>query len=154
MKINKIQEKITKKEVEIQKLKAELLIATNKQSESKSKWLYIPELKIEVEVKVHDKNKSWDNLGLKDRENELLTVEQCIFLANSKYAKELKMDSSSTNDDFFIKQPFNRNREKGYVAGFYSDWDGSYFYSGKISGYSYCYRGVRFCRKKLSEGKK
>ena len=67
-------------------------------------WLDIPELKISVEIEVHDKNKSWDDLELSKREKELLTVEQCIWLANSKYAKELKMDGSSTNDDFFIQQ--------------------------------------------------
>jgi hypothetical protein len=29
-------------------------------------WLDIPELGISVEIEVHDKNKSWDKLGLKD----------------------------------------------------------------------------------------
>ncbi len=85
-----------------------------------SKWLDIPELKIFVEIEVHDKNKSWDELGLSKREKELLTVEQCIWLANSKYAKKLKMDGSSSSDDFFIQQPFNLSRKNGYVAGFYA----------------------------------
>jgi len=70
-------------------------------------WLDIPELKISVEIEVHDKDKSWDELSLSDREKELLTVEQCIWLANSKYAKTLKMDGSSDSDDFFIQQPFD-----------------------------------------------
>jgi hypothetical protein len=82
-----------------------------------SKWLYIPELKISVEIEVHDKNKSWDELNLSKREKELLTVEQCIWLANSKYAKKLKMDGSSSKDDFFIQQPFNLNRENNYPWG-------------------------------------
>jgi hypothetical protein len=119
-----------------------------------SKWLDIPELGISVEVEVHDKNKSWDDLGLKDRENELLTAEQTIWLANSKYAKQLKMDGSSSKDDFFIKQPFNLSRKNGYVAGFSAN-----------SGYAYlgCYwdadvsvstLGVRFVRKKISKRSK
>jgi hypothetical protein len=83
-----------------------------------SGWLKIQELGIEVEIQVHDKDRSWDDLNLKEREKELLTVEQCIFLANSKYAKELKMDGSSSNDDFFIQQPFNLSRKNGYVARF------------------------------------
>ncbi len=116
-------------------------------------WLDIPELKISVEIEVHDKDKSWDGLNLKDREKELLTAEQCIWLANSKYAKTLKMDGSSTKDDFFIQQPFDLSRKNGYVARFYT-----------LSGYAdlYCYLfsdcsdstlGVRFVRQKNS-GKK
>ena len=53
-------------------------------------WLDISELGISVEIEVHDKDKSWNESGLKYREKELLTVEQCIWLANSKYAKQLK----------------------------------------------------------------
>ena len=47
-------------------------------------WLDIPELKLSVEIEVHDKDKSWDELKLKDREKDLMTVEQCIWLAKSK----------------------------------------------------------------------
>ncbi len=117
-------------------------------------WLDIPELKISVEIEVHDKNKSWDKLNLSKREKELLTVDQCIWLANSKYAKTLKMDGSSSEDDFFIQQPFNLNKKKGYVAGFDADsgyaclncyWDSSVSYSDL---------GVRFVRKKISGGSK
>ena len=97
-------------------------------------WLDVPELGISVELEVHDKNKSWKELGLDNRENELLTAEQCIFLANTpKYAKALKMDGSSTKDDFFIKQYFELNKKNGYVARFYADSDwvnlGSYYNS-------------------------
>src|SRR3990167_7121720 len=65
-------------------------------------WLDIPELGISVEIEVHDKEKSWNDLKLDKREDELLTAEECIFLANSKYAKTLKMDGSSSKDDFYI----------------------------------------------------
>jgi hypothetical protein len=108
-------------------------------------WLDIPELNISVEINVHDKNKSWDELNLKDREKELLTVEQCIFLANSKYAKELKMDGSSS-DDFFIQQPFNLNRKNGYVARFYAGSGCAVLYCGRYSFNSGSTLGVRFVR--------
>jgi len=109
-------------------------------------WLDIPELKISVEIEVHDKDKSWDDLGLSDREEELLTLEQCIWLANSKYAKQLKMDGSSSKDDFFIKQPFDLNRKNGYVARFYADSDGAYLNCGRDSSVSVSNLGVRFVR--------
>lgn len=109
-------------------------------------WLDIPELGISVEIEVHDKDKSWDSLNLKDREKELLTIEQCIWLANSKYSKTLNMDGNSTEDDFFIQQPFALNRKNGYVARFFSGsgrldlWTGC----GFVNAYSTL--GVRFVR--------
>jgi len=119
----------------------------NKEIGEQGKWLKIPELKIEVELNVHDKNKSWKQLGLSEREDELLTAEQCLWLVKSKYAKILKMDGSSTNDDFFIKQPFPQNEKKGYVARFYSSGDYSYLDCGADSGVSCSSLGVRFVRK-------
>ena len=116
-------------------------------------WLNIPELKISVEVEVHDKNKSWDKLGLKDREKELLTVEQCIWLANSKYAKQLKMDGSSSEDDFFIQQPFNLNRKNGYVARFVVGSDCAVLDCSRDSDDSISSLGVRFTRKILKGSK-
>lgn len=115
-------------------------------------WLDIPDLNISVEIEVHDKGKSWKKLKLSEREKELLTAEQCIFLANSKYAKQLKMDGSSSKDDFFIQQPFNLSRENGYVAWFYAD---SYYAGlgcdGGSSNSLSCL-GVRFVRKKILKG--
>jgi len=113
-------------------------------------WLDIPELKISVEIEVHDKNKSWDELELSKREKELLKVEQCIWLANSKYAKTLKMDGSSSKDDFFIQQPFNLNRKNNYVARFYADSDYAYLVCGRGADDSDSALGVRFVRKKIS----
>ena len=110
-------------------------------------WLDIPELGISVEIEVHDKNKSWDKLGLKDRENELLTYEECIWLANSKYAKQLKMDGSSLDDDFFIQQPFELNRKNGFVAGFFAGSGGVGLYAVYYSRGSYSALGVRWVRR-------
>jgi hypothetical protein len=153
MKIQNIQDKITKKKQEVEVLEKELKEQLAKQAESTSEWLDVSDVlpNCEVELMVHDKGKSWDTLGLKDKEDQLLTVEQCIALANSKYAVQLKMDGSSSSDDFFIKQPFNRNREKGYVAGFVSGRGGSYFGSVGDSGDAIDCRGVRFVRKKNSK---
>ena len=110
-------------------------------------WLNIPELKISVEIEVHDKDKSWDELRLKDREEELLTSEQCIWLANSKYAKQLKMDGSSSKDDFFIKQPFDLSRKNGYIAWFYANSDYADLGCYVDSSDSDSNLGVRFVRK-------
>ncbi len=110
-------------------------------------WLDIPELKISVEIEVHNKNKSWDDLGLSKKEDQLLTSEQCIWLANSKYAKQLKMDGSSSKDDFFIKQPFDLNRKNGYVAWFYADSGYCGLDCDRDSRYSGSDLGVRFVRK-------
>ena len=119
-----------------------------------SKWLDIPELKISVELEVHDKNESWDELELAKREKELLTTEQCIFLANSKYAKQLKMDGSSSKDDFFIQQPFNLSRKNGYVAGFYANSGCANLNCGVGSNDSSSTLGVRFVRKISKPNKK
>jgi hypothetical protein len=157
MEVSKIQAKIAKKKQEIETLEKEIKEQLAKKSINSSEWLDVSDVlpNCEVELNVHDKGKSYDDLGLKDKEEQLLTVEQCIALANSKYAIQLKMDGSSSSDDFFIKQPLNRNKEKGYVADFYSGRFGSVFDSGRDSGDADVYRGVRFVRKKkFKNGKK
>jgi len=121
---------------------------------SNEKLLDIPELGLSVEIEVHDKGKSWDDLKLSEREEELLSVEQCIWLVNSKYAKQLKMDGSSRDDDFFIKQPFNLNKKNNYIARFYAVSDYAYLGCYWNSGDSGSDLGVRFARKKISKGKK
>lgn len=116
--------------------------------EDSKRWLDIPELGISVEIEVHDKNKSWDKLNLSKREDELLTYDQCVKIANiPKYAKILKMDGSSTDDDFFIKQPFDLNRKNGYVAWFCADSDCVDLGSGRNSDDSVSDLGVRFVKK-------
>lgn len=118
--------------------------------EDNSKWLKIPELKIEIEIEVHDKGKSWDDLELSKREDDLPTAEMCLFLMkpeNLKYAKILKMDGSSSEDDFYIKQYSEVSKKSGYVAYFYADSGGSILHSREGSGGRYSGRGVRFVRK-------
>ncbi len=115
--------------------------------EDSNRWLDIPELNISVEIEVHNKNSSWDNLGLSERKSELLTHEEVIWLANSKYAKQLKMDGSSSKDDFLFKQPFDLSRKNGYVARFYANSDYAYLDCYWDSSYSDSYLGVRFVRR-------
>lgn len=112
-----------------------------------SKWLHVPELKMYVEIEVHDKGKSWDDLGLNYGDEKLLKIDEVVFLANSKYAKTLKMDGSSSNNDFYFDQPLELNKKKKHVAWFYaySGYAGLCFY--EYSRYSYSFRGVRFCRR-------
>ena len=121
-------------------------------AEDSTGWLDIPELKISVEIDVHDKDKSYDDLGLSKREEELLTYEEVIWLANSKYAKQLKMDGSSSKDEFFLKQPFDLSRKNGYVARFYADSDCADLDCDVYSYGSGSYLGVRFVRR--TKGKK
>ena len=121
--------------------------------QSSTGWLDIPELKISVEIEVHDKDKSYDEFGLKDRDDELLTSEEVIWLANSKYAKQLKMDGSSSKDDFFIQQPFNLSRKNGYVARFGANSDYANLNCDGYSNDSVSDLGVRFVRRKKSKSK-
>ncbi|MDZ4331714.1 MAG: hypothetical protein U0945_14175 [Flavobacterium sp.] len=116
--------------------------------ENKNNWLAVPELNIEVEIKIHNKNKSWNDC-LKEgifKEEDLLTVEQFIFLANHKeYSKILKMDGSSSSDDFYIQQPFNQNRNK--VAVFVAYSGGAGLYCNRNPADRDESFGVRRCRK-------
>jgi len=117
-------------------------------------WVKIPELNIEVEKDVHDKNKSWNDLELNSREKELLTAEQAIWLSNSKYAKELKLDGSSNQDDFFIQQPFKLNRKNGLVARLDANSGRAYLACLRLPEDSASSFGVRFCRTlKVKNGK-
>ena len=140
-------------ENEIRKLEEQI-----KELETKEiKTLKIPELNIEVTKEVLHKNKTtkemielipkgWRLLSLcreKDKVNEV------IWLCNSKYSKELKMDNSSTEDDFLIEQPFNINKKLNLYAfvwfnnpqiGSKLDCRGRGLYGG-ISAF-----GVRFVR--------
>ena len=117
-------------------------------------WLYIPELRIEIQKDVHHKDYSYDKLKEiygKGFEKMLLTKNQVEFLRDhSEYSKIFKL--KTWNNDFYIQQFDEDNKKRGYVAGFYSYryWSGFGSYWG--SNDSNDFRGVRFCRKKLSKG--
>jgi hypothetical protein len=151
----KIQAQIKKKEEEIKVLKNKL-ISTN--LKSKSGYIHVPEIDKDVEIEVHDKNKSFDDLKKiygDNFESMLLTKEECEkILKNKEISKLLKMDGSSRDDDFFIQQFNEDDKKKGYVAFFYVGGVWSYFYSNGDSGDSFDCRGVRFVRKKISTNRK
>ena len=139
------QQQIEKKEQELKLLKEKLEKEISELSKNKSQWLKIPELNIEVEIEVHNKGQSWNDLKLSKRENDLLTVQEVIFLVNHpKYSKILKMDGSSSNDDFFIQQPFNLNKNNNYIARFNANSVGAYLYCGGDPSYSNFALGVRW----------
>jgi hypothetical protein len=131
-----------------------LTIQMNNES-SKQEWIVIPTTDYEVTKNVIYKGKSYNEIiKLKKLEEELLTLKLiAIILENKELTKKLKMDGSSTNDDFFYKQPFQQNEEKGLVAGFYSGSGRSGLDSGYGPGDSCSYLGVRFVRK-ISKVKK
>ena len=124
--------------------------------DNKKEWLDVSDVipETEVEIEVHDKDKSWDELKLSNKEDQLLDYNQVILLANSKYAKQLKMDGSSSKNDFFIKQPFNLNKKKGYVARFDAYSSYAVLDCNGDSDDSYSSLGVRFVRKKFLKNKK
>lgn len=81
-----------------------------------NKWLFIPELNIYVTKKVLFKGRSWNELKLSEKEDQLLTVNEVIWLANSKYSDQLNI--YSREDHFFIKQPFDKNKMENLIARF------------------------------------
>lgn len=148
--IRDLESKKEKIEKEISSLKIEL----NNES-SKSEWIAIPETDFEVTKEVLHKGKTYNEImQLKKPDEELLTLKQIgIICEYPELLKALKMDSSSTNDDFFFKQPFPQNEKKGYVARFYSVSGYSYFGLGVYADGSGSTLGVRFVRKKAKKVK-
>jgi hypothetical protein len=144
-KIKDLEDKKEKLDKEISSLKIEL----NNESKN-SEWIAIPETDLEVTKEVLHKGKSYNEImQLKKPDEELLTLRHIgIICEYPELLKTLKMDASSTNDDFFFKQPFPKNKANNYVARFYSSsyWSGLGFRDG--ADYSYRTLGVRFVRKK------
>ena len=150
-KIKNLEKQKTKIDKEINSLTIDL----NNESEN-SEWTGLPGTDYEVTKNVLHKGKSYDEIiKLKKPEEDLLSLKQMgIICENPDLVKELKMDSSSTNDDFFFKQPFPQNEKKGYVARFFAD---SYYAGLNCDWYSSdsdSDLGVRFVRKKILKGKK
>ncbi len=116
---------------------------------NKSDWIKIPDTNYEVTRDVIHKGKSYNEImKLKKRDEELLTLKIIgIICEHPDLIKKLKMDSSSTKDDFFFKQPFPQNEERGYVARFYAGSDYADLYCDEDSSDSGSYLGVRFVRR-------
>lgn len=146
---------LEKQKEEIDKKINSLALKLSNES-AETEWIPIPETDYEVTKNVLYKGKSYKEImQLKKPEEELLKLKLIgIICENPNLLKELKMDSSSTKDDFFFKQPFPKNEAKGYVAWFVVGSDYAGLGCGRGSGGSGSDLGVRFCRKKISNGKK
>jgi len=146
---------LEKKKEEIDKKINSLNIKLNNES-AKSEWIGIPGTDYEVTKNVLHKGKSYDEImQLKKPEEELLTLKMIgIICENPNLLKELKMDSSSTNDDFFFQQPFPQKENIGAGARFYAGSDYADLGCDGDSSDSDSSLGVRFVRKKISKGKK
>ena len=145
MQKNKIQKQIEQKKKEIAELQASLI-------KEKSVWIKIPNTDYEIEKKVHHKGFSYNKLkkefGEEYLEEHLPTLKLLAeIFEHEDLMKELKMDCSSTKDDFYFKQPIPKNREKGFVARFDADSDDAYLVCCECPGFSSSGRGVRFVRK-------
>lgn len=134
-KINKIEEQLTKLK---EKLRQEL---------DKTEWLYIPELKIEVQTKIHHLNKTLKE-GMQDlkKGEAVITYEQIQWLRNSKYREQLNLTETG---EFVYPNPDKISADNGYVARFVALSGGANLYCGRVPAYSYASLGVRFVRKKL-----
>ncbi len=140
------QEKIEKKEQELKELKDKL-----KKEQDTSEWIYIPELKIEIQNKIHHKNKTYKECEEDLSKGESITTyEQIQWLRNSKYKNQLNLIDTWE----FVENPDNISKENGYVARFCADSDCADLGCGGGSDYSGSTLGVRFVRKKISRGNK
>lgn len=153
MEKNKIKTQIEQKKKEIAELQGQLI-----DEQKDVVWIKIPNTDYEIEKEVHHKGESYDDLkkefGEEYLEEHLPTLKLLAeIFEHENLMKELKMDCSSTKDDFFFKQPIPKNRERGYVARFYAVSDYANLDCGEDSSYSDSYRGVRFVRK-VKSGKK
>ena len=151
--------------IEIEKLEKQKKLAQNKidslkieleNKSNKSDWIKIPKTNYEVTKNVLHKGKSYNEImKLKRPEEELITLKLIgIICENQDILKELKMDSSSTTDDFFFKQPFPQNEKNGYVAWFCAGSGYAGLVCGEYSSDSYSGLGVRFVRRTKGDKKK
>lgn len=137
------EQKIKEKESELQSLKLTLI-----EEKDKSNWIKIPTLKIEIQNKIHHKNKSYDELkeefGEDYLENNLPTYAQLQYLRYSKeYCKKLGL----INTWEFVKQEDLIAKKKGRVARFVANSGGLYLNTYWDSVVSDSDLGVRFVRK-------
>ena len=137
--MNSTQNKIDDAEKKLKQLKEQL-----KKENEKNDWIKIPELKIEVQTKIHHKSKTYAECEEDLSEGESIpTYEQIQWLRNSKYKDQLNLDDSYE----FVQNPDNISKDNGYVAGFYAVSGYAYLGCDWVSSYSYSYLGVRFVRR-------
>ncbi len=137
-------QKIKETEEKLKELKGKKVL-----EENKSDWVKIPELGIEVQSKIHHKNKSYDDLveefGKEFLEENLPTYKQLQDLRNLEHNGKYKLGLIDTWE--FVKQEDEISKKNGYVARFYAYSGYCYLYCCRYSGNSNSYLGVRFVRK-------
>ena len=140
--------KTTEQQIKETESKLEELKAKKTIEEDKSVWVNIPGLKIEIQNKIHDKNKSYDDLvkiyGKEFLEENMPTYAQLQFLRNSQeYCKKLNLIDTWE----FVKQEDKISKKNGCVAGFFADSGICYLNCDWYSDYSDSVLGVRFGKK-------
>ena len=142
--IKTIDQKIKETEDKLKELKVKKVL-----EENKSDWVKIPELGIEVQSKIHHKNKSYDDLveefGKEFLEENLPTYKQLQDLRNLEHNGKYKLGLIDTWE--FVKQEDEISKKNGYVAWFYAGSDYCYLDCGRGSGDSVSDLGVRFVKK-------
>jgi len=144
------QDKINEAEKNLKDLKNKL-----QKENDKSDWIKIPELKIEIQTKIHHKGKSYDELkeefGEEYLEKHLPTYKQLQTLRNLEDEKKYKLGLIDTWE--FVKQEDTISKKNGYVARFYADSDYAYLDCYRGSSGSGSDLGVRFVRRTKDGGK-
>ncbi len=142
--IKKLEEQKEKAEEKIQSLNLELENESNK-----SDWIKIPELKIEIQTKIHHKGKSYNQLkeefGEEYLEKYLPTYNQLQTLRNLEHKGKYKLGLIRSWE--FVKQEDEISKENGYIARFYANSDYADLVCYENSSGSYSYLGVRFVRR-------
>ncbi len=136
-KIDKTKEKLKELENKLQK------------ENDKSEWIKIPELGIEIQTKIHHKNKSYDELkeefGEEYLEKHLPTYNQLQTLRNLEHEGKYKLGLIDTWE--FVKQEDVISKKNGYVARFYVGSGCAGLDCGGYSSSSGSVLGVRFVRR-------
>ena len=139
------QEKINQKEVELKELKSQLA-----KEKDNVEWIYIKELKIEVQTKIHHKGKSYDELkeefGEAYLEKHLPTYSQLQKLRNLEHGGKYNLGLIDSWE--FVKQEDLISKKNGYVARFFAYSGYMDLGTGWDSDISDSDLGVRFVRRK------
>ena len=136
--------KSTQKKIDVAEEKLKQLKEQLQKESEKNDWIKIPELKVEIQTKIHHKDKTYAECEKDLSEGELIpTYEQIQWLRNSKYKGQLNLDDSYE----FVQNPDNISKENGYVARFFAYSDCAYLLCDWDSSYSDGCLGVRFVRR-------
>lgn len=156
MKIETIKEKIKEKELEINALKDKMyeqLYKKEKEYQKTIKWIYIKELDIEIQNKIHDKGECFQTLiyeyGLAYLSKNLPTFKQLEELRSLELKGKYKLNLINTNE--FVKGDV-KDIHKFYGSGEDNVW---VFYSNSEKYFNSCLtlneesdKGLRFVRRR------